>query len=430
MKRTIKNISDTQIEINVTLEATELAAAEKTAVETLSEKVEVKGFRKGKAPADVVKNKIDPMELANHTAEIAINNALITIINEEKIRPLDQPQVELGNYKPGQELKFVVKITTVPKIKLANYKKLAAKRMPFKINEEDIEQVLDNLLNGQAKKHAVKRAAQAGDEAVLDFVGQFAKDGQEFSGGSGKDFPLKLGSEQFIPGFEEAIIGHKAGEQLDIPLTFPDDYHAANLAGQKVVFKTTIKAVNELKQPKLDDKFAAGLGAEHVKTVADLRADIERELNSRAQYDQEQRFRDALIEELVQKTDISVPEILLNDQITAMERDFTQNLTHQQRTLENYLEEKGYKDKDEWIKKELQEIAEKRAKAGLILAELATQEKITVSEEEVQARIQAMQMQYNDPNLKQMYENPVARRNVANQIATEKTLVRLTELNS
>ncbi|MDR1300768.1 MAG: trigger factor [Candidatus Nomurabacteria bacterium] len=430
MKKILKKLDENTIQISVTLEAAELKAAEQTAADELAKDADVKGFRKGKVPADVAKKNVDPMALANRTAETAINNALVTIINEEKIRPLDRPNVELGDFKPNQSLKFVVKITTVPTVKLGNYKKLGAKKPDFKIQDADIEQVVDNLLTGQAEKKSVKRPAQAGDETVIDFTGRFTKSGKEFNGGDGKDFPLRLGGGQFIPGFEDAIVGHKTGEEFDVPLTFPKDYQAANLAGQKVIFKTRIKSINELKKPELNDEFAASLGAEHIKTVADLRADIERELNGRAERNTTEQFRSALIDELIEKTNVKIPEILVLDQLTTLEREFVQNLTYQQKSLEDYLSEKNHKDKEAWIKAELEPVAEKRAKAGLILSELATQEGITVNDTETDARIQAIQMQYNDPQLKQMYENPEARRNVANQILTDKTFDRLVELNS
>lgn len=431
MKKSIKNLTDSLLEITVTLEAAELQAAEKAATEELTKDIKVKGFRKGKVPGSVAKSKLDPVQLANRVAEIAINDGLIKIVQEEKIRPLDRPDVELGNFTPGKELKFVAKVTIVPKIKLPDYKKLKAKKPEFKIDSKDINQTIDNLRTGQAAKKPVKRTAKSGDEAIIDFTGRFAgRDGKEFPGGSSKDFPLKLGSKQFIPGFEEAVLGHKTGEEFDIPLTFPKDYQAKNLAGKKVIFKVKIKQINELKLPELDDKFAASLGAGHIKTVADLRADIERELNARATSNTENQFKNILIDELVEKTALKVPAILIEDQLKPMENEIAQNLIYQQKTIDDYLKEKKFKNREEWVEKELKPAAEKRAKAGLLLAEIANIEKIIVNDMEIAARIQAIQAQYNDPQLKNMYENDNAKRQLANQIATEKTLQLLVDLNS
>jgi len=261
-------------------------------------------------------------------------------------------------------------------------------------------------------------------------VGRFAKSDKEFAGGTGKDFPLKLGSKQFIPGFEEALVGAKAGQKFDIPLTFPKDYHAKNLAGQKVKFKTTVHKINKLEQPELNDEFAKSLGASNVQTVQDLRDDIERELKMRAEYNINDRFRNDLLEELVGKTDFVVPQPLIDDQVGALKAEFNQNLTARGQKMEDFLKEGKFKDEAEWEKKELVPNAEKRVRAGLVVTKLAELEQINVSKEEVQARINAMQTQFSDQKLKDMYNTPAMQTNIANQLAAEKTLARLAELNS
>lgn len=430
MKKILKKLSDNQIEAKVVLEAPELKLAQETAEKELIKNVKVKGFREGKVPKDVAKKNINQMELMNHTAELAINNALITIINDEKIRPLLRPEVQLGNFTPGVKLEFTANFTILPDIKLPNYKKLTTKKMPVEIRDEDIEGVISNLLVGQAKKSPKKGKAELGDEVVIDFVGRFAKDSKEFPGGSSKDFPLKLGSKQFIPGFEEALVGAKAGQKFDIPLTFPKDYHAQNLAGQEVKFKTTVQKIYKLEQPELTDEFAASLGAPNVKTVQQLRDDIERELKMRAEYNINGRFRNELLGELVDKTTMVIPQPLINDQIVALKAEFTQNLTARGQKLADFLKENKFKNESDWEKKELASAAEKRVKAGLVVTKLAELEKIEVSKEEIDARITAMQTQFTDQKLKDMYSAPEARANIANQLAAEKTLTRLAELNS
>ena len=430
MKKTLKKLSDNQIEVSVALEAPELKLAQDTAEKELMKTVKVKGFREGKVPEDVAKKNINQMELMNHTAELAINNALITIINDEKLRPLLRPSVQLGNFTPGVRLEFTAAFTVVPDIKLPNYKKLTTKKMPVEIRDEDIESVISNLLVGQAKKTAKKGKAELGDEVVIDFVGRFAENDQEFAGGTGKDFPLKLGSKQFIPGFEEALVGAKVGQKFDIPLTFPEDYGARQLAGQKVKFKTTVNKIFKLEQPELTDEFAASLGAANVKTVQQLRDDIERELKMRAEYNINERFRNDLLDELTAKVDFAVPQPLIDDQVAAMKAEFTQNLTARGQKLEDFLKENKHKDEEAWADKELVPVAEKRVKAGLVVTKLAELEQISVSQPEIDSRVAAMQTQFSDPKLKDMYNNPQMRNNIANQLAAEKTLARLAELNS
>lgn len=429
MKKTIKKIDDTKLKLSVTIEKAELAEAQKTAAKELSKDVEVKGFRKGKVPADIAEKQVNPVELMNQAAEIAVNNALIAVMTEENIRPVDRPNVELGEFSP-EKLEFTAEITVLPAFKLPDYKKLTSKQVNPEIKASDVNNVIENLRKQSAEKHEKTEAAVLGDEAVIDFIGRFAKDDVEFPGGTGKDFPLQLGSGQFIPGFEEAIVGHKAGEEFDIPLSFPKDYHAENLAGQKVIFKTKLNKIHELKLPEITEEFVKSLGAPNVTNEKELKADIKRELAARAEQQTIEKFKNDLIDELVEKTKVQIPEILINDQIQALKQEATQNLMQRQITLPKYLEEKKFKDEKEWETKELAPIAEKRAKAGLILAELAQAEKVTVTDDEIDNRIKAIQMQFNDPQLKNMYENnPAAKQNVANQIVTEKTLNRLFELN-
>jgi trigger factor len=370
------------------------------------------------------------MELVNQTAELAINNALIMIINDEKIRPLLRPEVQLGNFTPGVKLEFTAVFTVLPEIKLPNYKKLGVKKLPVEIKDADIEGVISNLLAGQAKKNTKKGKAEMGDEVVIDFVGRFSKNDEEFPGGTWKEFPLRLGSKQFIPGFEEALVGVKAGQKLDIPLTFPKDYHAQNLAGQKVKFNTKVTKIFSLEEPELTDAFAAGLGAAQVKTVQDLRDDIERELKMRAEYNVNERFRNDLLEELVEKTKVNVPEPLVGDQIANMKAGALQDLAGQGRKLEDFLKESGFKSEADWEEKALRSTAEQRVKAGLIVTKLAEVEGVEVTKAEVDGRLAAMQTQFSDQKLKDMYDTPEMRANIANQLVAEKTLARLAELNS
>ena len=171
---------------------------------------------------------------------------------------------------------------------------------------------------------------RSGDEAIIDFVGK--KDGETFKGGTGKDYPLVLGSNSFIPGFEDALVGLKAGGKKDVELTFPKDYHAKDLAGQKVVFEVTVKKVNQVELPELDDKFAAKAGP--FTSMEDLRKDIEAEITAQAERKAADDLKDELIKQLVEKSQVSVPSVLRDDQIRSLEQDLRQNLMYQGRTLE------------------------------------------------------------------------------------------------
>ena len=304
---------------------------------------------------------------------------------------------------------------------------MKAKKEAVKVEAKEIDEVIERIRKNSAEKSEVKRAAKAGDEAVIDFTGK--KDGVAFEGGSAKEYSLKLGDGQFIPGFEEGVIGHKAGEEFDLELIFPKDYHAENLAGQKVIFTVKLHKVNELKLPELNDEFAAKCGP--FSEMKDVKEDIKRELTAQKEREAGEKFKDALVSELAEKSKVALPELLIEDQLRSIERDLTQNLMYSGLSLDSYLKTQGFKDKDEWMKKEARPAAEKRVKAGLVLAELSKELKVDASRDEIQAQIDAFKQQYgNDKKMLEQFDNPNVHRDIANRMITDKTVAKLVELNT
>ncbi len=424
MKHTLNKLSDTQVNISFVLSAEDLAEAKQISLRNLSRDIKVAGFRKGKVPANVAEKHIDPNVLANEVTERAINDAVNEIIVIEQLRVLDQPKIELKKFVPFDTLEFEAVVEIIPEIKLGNYKKLKVKRAIEKVDKKDIDEVVERLRTNLAEKKEVEREAKNGDEVVIDFVGK--KDDVAFDGGTAKDYSLVLGSKSFIPGFEEAIVGHKIGDKFDVPLTFPKDYHAENLKGAKVVFEVTLSKVNEVVSPKLDDEFAAKVGP--FKNIQELLDDIKRELIAQKERVAEDKYKDDLIGALVKASDVAVPDILIDDQMQSIERDARQNLSYRGMTAEQYMEQAGHKDADEWREKEFREVAVRRVQSGLVLAELSKVEKVEVTKEELDARHAEMITQY--PNMKEQLDGPEARRDLANRVLTEKTLARLVDLNA
>lgn len=424
MKHTLEKLSDTQVSIVVTASAEDLKEAKATALKYIARDIKVAGFRKGKVPANVAEKHADPNMLANDTAEYAINATLNEIITAKDLRVLDQPKIELKKYVPYDELEFEAVIDIIPEITLGDYKKLKVKKDVKKVEEKDIDEVLERLRTNSAEKKETKDAAKDGDEVVIDFLGK--KDGEAFDGGKAEDYPLKLGSNSFIPGFEEAIVGHKAGDAFDIPLKFPKDYHQKDLAGQQVIFEVKVNKVNQVVLPKLDEAFAAKVGP--FKTVQELTDDIKRELVAQNERQAEDKFKDDIVGALVKSSKVPVPDILVQDQVRSVEQDIQQNLMYRGLTLDQYIAQSGFKDEDEWREKELKEAAVRRVQSGLVLSELSKVEHVHVSQDELEARFQEMIGQY--PNMKEQLDSPEARRDMANRVLTEKTLERLVELNS
>lgn len=427
MKTIVKNISDTKVRLTITVESSELEAAEQVALTKLARDIKVSGFRKGKVPASIAAKHVDPAMLQEQTLENALSKAVAEAFISEKLQALERPAVEVKKFVPRQELEFTAEVEVVPPVKLGDYKKLKAKKANVKVEAKEVDDIIERIRGNYVEKAEVKRAAKNGDEVLIDFVGK--KDDVAFDGGSAKNYALKLGDGQFIPGFEDGVVGHKAGDSFDLDLAFPDDYHAKDLAGAKVVFSVTLNTVNELKLPELNDEFAAKCGP--FTEMKELRADIEREITAQKEREAEERLKDELVGQLAEKSKVSLPEILVEDQIRSIEQDLTQNLMYRGITMDGYLNTQGFKDKDDWVKKEARPAAEKRVKAGLVLAELSKELKIDVSHDELDSQISALKQQYGkDAKVAAQFDDPNVHRDIANRLITDKTIAKLVEINS
>lgn len=424
MKHTLKKSSDTKVHVTVELDKADLATAKRAAVQELSKSVKVAGFRAGKVPANVAEKHIDPLALANATTENAMNIALNDIAVAEELRILDRPEVDLKDFQPYDSLKFEATIEVVPEITLGDYKKLGIKRENVEVGDAEIDEVVERMRAQLAEKKTVEREASSGDEVNIDFVGK--QDGKAFDGGTANGYDLVLGSNSFIPGFEDAIIGHKTGDKFDVPLKFPDDYHAEHLKGADVVFEVTLNDIKEVVLPEVDPKFAEKVGP--FKTVEGMREDIRAQLIEQKTKETEDRYKDDLVGKLVEVSNVPIPQVLVDDQIRQIEQDAMQNLMYRGISPDQYLKQQGYKDNDEWHEKEFKVAAERRVQAGLALAELSKVENIEVTKEELDARHAQMLEQY--PTMKEQLDAPEARRDLANRVITEKTVDRLVELNS
>ena len=235
MKTKFKKLSDTRVEITVTLDAKDLHEAEERALVLLAKDVNVKGFRKGKVPADMVRKFIPENDLNSKTIDLAVRATAIQAFAENEKSPLVVPNINVTKYVPGEMAEYTAAADIVPEVKLGDYKKLGVKREVIKVSEKDVKGVLENLARSFAEKKPVKRAAKLSDEVIIDFVGK--KGGVAFDGGSAKDYKLLLGSGTFIPGFEDGIVGHEPGDKFELKLTFPKDYGVKDLAGAKTVFE-------------------------------------------------------------------------------------------------------------------------------------------------------------------------------------------------
>lgn len=427
MNTTVKHLSDTKVELTISLDAKELNEAKQVALTKLANSIKVPGFRKGNVPTNVAAKHVDPNMLDQQTLEDALSRSVAEAFTTEKIQALDRPAVAIKKYVPGSELEFTAETEILPKVTLGDYKKLKAEKGDVSVSVDEVKEIIERMRQGLAEKAEVTRAAKNGDEATIDFVGK--KDGVAFEGGTGSDYDLTLGSNSFIPGFEEGIVGKKPGETFDLNLKFPDDYHSKDLKGAKVVFTTTLKSLKESKLPEVNDEFAAKAGT--FTSVKELKDDVKRELTAQKERETGEKLKDELVSQLIKVSTVPTPEILVADQTRSIEQDMTQNLMYQGITLDQYLENKGFESKEKWLETEVNDTAVKRVKAGLALAELSKLENIEATADELAAHIELYRQQYgNKPEALKQFEQPEVQRDIANRLLTEKTVERLVALNT
>ena len=426
MKTKFKKVSDSRVEITVTLEKADLEAASKKALERLAKEIKVEGFRKGKVPVEVAKKFIPENDLNAEAIDIAIRTSVLPAFREHEKMPLVAPNVNVTKYVPGEMAEYTAAADIVPEVKLADYKKLKVKSEKPSISEKQISEVLDNISNSFAEKKPVKRAAKLTDEVIIDFVGK--KDGKAFPGGTAKDYKLVLGSKTFIPGFEDGIVGHEPGDKFDLKLTFPKDYGVKDLAGAKVVFETLVKQINEVTKPAIDDDLAKKIGG--FKTLKELKTDIKKNLESQETHRLTEKFKDDLISELIKTSTIPAPDILIEDQMKIIREDMTRNAASRGiSSLEEFVEKSG-ETMENW-EKEAKKVAETRVKASMALQNVAVKEKISVSDEEVAAKIAELKDVYkNSPEAVKSLKNPNVKMDIKNRMIIEKTLDFLVKANS
>ncbi len=426
MKTKLKNISDVKVELTISLGAEELKAAEQVALTKLAKEVKIEGFRKGKAPLEMVAAQVDPNLLSQETLENALSKSVAEAFLKEKVQAINRPEVDVKKFIPGTELEFTATTEIMPKVELGDYKKLGVKKEAVKVSKKEVKETIDRILKNFAEKKKVERGAKNGDEVIIDFLGK--KDGVAFDGGKAEKFPLELGSKSFIPGFEEGLIGKKAGDELLLDLEFPKDYHAKDLAGAKVVFEVKIHEVRENVEPEINEEFLSKLG--NFKTKEEFEKQIEEDLKTQKQAEADEKFKDELVKKLAEVSKVPVPEILLEDQKRSIEMDMQQNLMYSGLSLEDYLERMG-KTREEWLEKDVEEVAKMRVKSGLTLAELSKVEKVKSDTKELDARIAQLKEQYgNSKEVQKQLSSDDVRRNLANQILTEKTIDLLVKFNS
>jgi len=413
-----EQISPTTVKLTISADQAGLSTIKAAVIKQLAKDAKIPGFRPGKAPANLVEKQLDPALLQTEFLDRAVNQIYVDAVQQEKLRPASQPEISITKFVPFNTLEFTAQLEAVGDIELADYKKIKLALSAPTITAKDVENVLNNLRRRAAGREPVERAAKSGDEATINFKGTDAKTGEPIEGADGQDYPLELGSQTFIPGFEEKVIGIKPGGEKKFNLTFPKDYGVAALQEREVTFAVTVTQVQQLKESKLDDAFAASVGP--FKTVAELKADIKKQLKAEKQQEANRNFDNELLEKIAAKSTVPIPEVLVEEEIDRMEEEEKRNLTYRGQTWQEHLDAEGLSA--EAHREQKHEAAASRVKAGLVLGAIADQEQVTVTPEELEIRVQLLKGQYPDPAMQAELDKPENRRDIATRMMTEKTL--------
>lgn len=411
--------------LEITAVEADLAPIKRHVLGHFMRKVKVPGFRVGKAPMHLIEKHVDRNVLLDEFLEHAINDLYTHAVNEADIRPITQPKIQMKSFVPFTDLSFEASIETLGPITLPDYKKMKLPKAPVTVTATEVAEVIKSLQKQMAEKSEVSRAAKKGDEVIIDFTGT-DKEGKKIPGADADGYPLQLGSGTFIPGFEEHLLGMSAGDKKSFDIVFPKDYAAKALQNQKVTFDVTVQKVNELLEPKVDDDFAAKAGP--FKTVKELKADIKKQLQLERQAEADSKYENEVVQNIVSKTKADVPESLVHDQLNRMEEAEKQNLLQKGQTWQEHLTEEGITQEQHRERQKPDAI--ERIKGGLVLGEIAEREKVEVTPEELEIRIQLLKGQYQDPQMQAELDKPENRRDIANRMLTQKTVAKLVEYAS
>ncbi|GGP13602.1 trigger factor [Oceanobacillus neutriphilus] len=360
------------------------------AFKKVSKDVQVPGFRKGKIPRGIFEKRFGVESLYQDAVDIVLPGAYSKAVDEAEIFPIAQPSIDIDQIEKGQPLVFTAEVEVKPEVKLGEYKGLEVEEQSVEVTDEDVEQEIENLRERQAEL-VVKEDSEIenGDTAVIDFEG--FKDGEAFEGGQGENHSLEIGSGQFIPGFEEQLIGKKAGDETEVKVTFPEEYHAEDLAGQEAVFKVKIHEVKAKELPELDDEFAKDVD-EDVETLDELKAKKREELETNKKQQAENEKREELLQQASDNIEVEIPEAMVDTEVNQMVREFEQQLQMQGMTLEMYSQFSG-QDEDA-LKEQMRADAEKRVKTNLTLEAIAEAEDLKATEEDIDAELEKMGSMY------------------------------------
>ena len=389
MNVTVERVEN-EATLKITAPAADVNAGFKKAVQKIANQVNIPGFRKGKAPRAIIEMHYGKEAVKQEAFEEVANKAYSDALAQEKLIPVSDPKVEESTFEEGKDLELTIKVTLKPEPELGEYKGLHVDKKEAVVTDEQVDAQIKDLQNRDAKMVVAEEGAviEKGDFAIIDFAGTV--DGEPFSGGEGKGYPLEVGSNSFIPGFEDQLVGLSKGDSTDVEVTFPEEYFVKELAGKEAVFKVNIQDVKRKELPELTDEYVAS--KTEFKTVEELRANYKERMQKAAEANAKAEYEHALIDLAVANAKFTVPEIMIEDKISQMVEEMKMSLESRKMSLDMCMQYTGLDMAK--IRENQRPVAEENVKTDLVLDAIAKAEDIQVDMADVDAEIAAISAQH------------------------------------
>jgi trigger factor len=411
--------TDTEAQFSVKLSEDELRRLKAEIYDRLRPRVKAAGFRPGKAPDSIVERELGASQIQSEFIEHAVEHTYAQAVKELELPVVASPGVTLEKFVPYTELVYRVQVELIPKVKLADYKKIRIKRPETKVDPAEIDATLEDLRRRVASRLTVDRPAKTGDEVNFDFVG--TKDGKAVPGASAKNQTLQLGSGSFIPGFEEQLVGLKPAAETTFDIRFPKDYHEQSLADQVVTFKVKLNSITELVLPELNREFVSQISP--FTSLGELKADIQDKLAGEKAAAASREYEKLVLDKLLKDSDYKLPESLVSQQLERLRSELEQNLASSGLNLEKYAQLTG-KTLDQF-NADLRPEAERRVGLALVLTEVAAAENLSITAPELDTEIARLRQDYPDPEAQAELANPHTREEVYNHLLASKVIAQL-----
>ena len=390
MSMQVEKLEHNMAKLTIEVEADEFLKAMTKAYQKNKNKMSIPGFRKGKVPQQMIEKMYGPEVFYEDAANIIIPDAYEKELAENKeIEVVSQPSIDVTQCEKGKSFIFTAEVALKPSVELGKYKGVKIDKIDTEVTDEEVEKAIDKERESNARTISVEdRPVKDKDMTIIDFEGFV--DGEAFEGGKGENYPLTIGSGAFIPGFEEQLIGAKIGEETEVKVTFPEDYHAEDLKGKDAVFKVTVHEIKEKELPELDDEFASEVS--EFDTLAEYKEDLKKKLAEKKEAEAKTKREDAVIEAIVKDSKMDIPEPMIDTQTRQMAQDYAGRLQQQGLTLEQYFQFTGM-DMDKFLE-QMKPGAQKRIESRLVLEAVAKAENFEITDEEYDHEIDRMAEMY------------------------------------